>query len=633
MDFFSRQDSARRTTRRLVFLFVLAVLAIMVAMNLVAWFLFGAQSGEVPSFGGWMQNRWFWLTSLLTLGLIVLGSSIRWLQLRGGGKALAKMVGARQVLPDSNDRLEQRLLNVAEEMSIASGTPVPSVYIMDEESGINAFVAGLETSDTILVVTRGTLEQLSRQELQGVVAHEFSHIFNGDMRINVKLISVLAGILILGQTGEFLMHALRFGQIGRASSRSRDSGGAGIIAALFLLGIAMMVLGYIGIFFGRLIKAGISRQREYLADASAVQYARDNEGIAGALIKIRGSSQGALLENRHAEETSHMCFGQPIRMNLNSLLATHPPLDARIKALKPDWQPDQPSTTRDAPPASGEMPAQAAGFAGAPDALVDSVGNPSPAHRQYAAGLIAGLPAPLRQAARQTHAQSSSRHLVLALLLTDNHDHREPLLQEIEATLGTGQALEVARLMTPLGQVQRRQRLALIDLAIPSLRRLSDTDAAALLKLMKSLIRQDQQITPFEYLLYSLLRKALGDSSGRDRRSLRSWKGLESEIALIVSSVLDAGGEAAEKQQQAFEAAMASFGFTGVRWQAQGFEAEKIHRALSRLSRLSPLLKKPLLTTLADCARQDGILRVEEIELIRAIAEHLDCPMPPALQQ
>jgi Zn-dependent protease with chaperone function len=324
--FFENQHLARRNTKLLVLMYVLAVIGVIFAVDLVLAGLY-AWSIDLPP---QMQHLGlaarlkivptaiYVLGGLATAVVILAVSGWNMTQLSSGGKAVAEMVGARRIPPDTGDPLERRLVNVVEEMSIASGVRVPAVYVMDGEQGINAFAAGYEVSDSILAVTRGTLETLNRDELQGVIGHEFSHILNGDMRLNIRMIGVLAGIVFIGSAGNFLLRSLRGGS---------DNKGA---APIFAAGLALMLIGYIGLFFARLIKAAVSRQREFLADASSVQFTRNPDGIAGALDQIEVSATGALIANRRAEDLSHMFFGQGIRVVLSGLFDTHPPLEERI---------------------------------------------------------------------------------------------------------------------------------------------------------------------------------------------------------------------------------------------------------------------------------------------------------------
>lgn len=314
MTFYEHQHKARRKTGVLFGYFLLAVLLIVVAVNAVVYLtLYASDSMNVITPKQWFSTPLCWGTALITLTVIAGGSLFRYFKIRSGGDAIAIMAGGRFVSPETSNRLEKRLLNVAEEMAIASGTHVPRVYLLEQEQGINAFVAGYDANNTVLAVTQGALQNLTRDELQGVIGHEFSHVLNSDTRINLHLIAMLAGILLIGQIGESLLHS------GRFARRDRNASGN------FVLGLALMAIGYIGLFFGRLIKAAISRQREFLADASAIQFTRNPFGIGGALFKIGQLNQRSHLTSNHAEEMSHMCFGETLKVNFASLLATHPP--------------------------------------------------------------------------------------------------------------------------------------------------------------------------------------------------------------------------------------------------------------------------------------------------------------------
>ena len=312
MNFFERQAQARRNTTRLVILFALAVAGIVVAVDLGVLLVFGGDPVMLA------------LSTLLALGVIGIGSLYRVASLRGGGEPIAQQMGGVPVPEDTTDLHLRRLRNVVEEMSIASGVPVPKIYVMEHEAGINAFAAGYSPSDAVIAVTRGALDRLNRDELQGVVAHEYSHILNGDMRLNIRLIGVLFGILMLGLIGrKILQHG----------GRVRGRGAMPVLVGAL---IALLV-GYVGLFFGRMIKAGVSRSREVLADASAVQFTRQTSGLAGALKKIGGLHDGArLAERADAEEVSHMLFGDGI--GLRGLFSTHPPLLQRIQALEPSFK-------------------------------------------------------------------------------------------------------------------------------------------------------------------------------------------------------------------------------------------------------------------------------------------------------
>ncbi|MGZ5577178.1 MAG: M48 family metallopeptidase, partial [Methylobacter sp.] len=335
MNFFQSQDNARRQTRSLILMFILAVIAIVAAVNLVIAMLIintGNEAGAatLPDFN-WVMNNLALVAgvSASTIGFISLSSLYKIASLSAGGGKVARSLGATLITAENKDPLRRRLYNVVEEMAIASSIPMPEVYVLEREPGINAFAAGFTTGDAAVTVTRGTLEMLTRDELQGVIGHEFSHILNGDMRLSTRLMGILFGILVIGLIGRAVLNSTRYGTI-RSDNSRRDN-----TAAIYLAGLGLFLIGYIGVFFGQMIKAAVSRQREFLADASAVQFTRQTQGIAGALKKIAAAQQGSELQTVDAEEVSHMLFATG--MSFSSLWATHPPLLQRIKALEPNF--------------------------------------------------------------------------------------------------------------------------------------------------------------------------------------------------------------------------------------------------------------------------------------------------------
>ena len=345
MDFFEHQDAARRRTGWLIFYFILAVVAIVVAIYFVVLIalVFIGDSGRSGSPNPYMQTPWhpdlFALVALATIGVILLSSLYKTSQLAAGGEAVALMMGGRLIDRQTRDLAERRLLNVVDEMALASGTPVPPVYVMDNEPSINAFAAGHQPGDAVIGVSHGCLEYLNRDELQGVMAHEFSHILNGDMRMNLRLVGILYGILVIAMIGWFVLRSMPFS--GRSSRNNKDSGGA--IAVILAIGIGLLVIGSVGLFFGKLIKSAVSRQREYLADASAVQFTRLPDGIAGALKKIGGRPETSKIKDAHAEEISHMFFGSAFGSLNFQFFATHPPLVERIQKSTPPSTASSPS--------------------------------------------------------------------------------------------------------------------------------------------------------------------------------------------------------------------------------------------------------------------------------------------------
>src|ERR1035437_9774750 len=355
MDFFAQQQSARQYTYRLVLLLLAAVIAVTAVTDLLVTL------GTALIFD---RHDLPWLFHQLLVGtmLIAILIAARWrqYQLRGGGDSIAKMVNARQIMPDTANIDERRLLNVVDEMSIASGVTAPSVWVMDKELGINTFAAGYSANQSVLVVTQGMLTQLNRDELQGIIGHEFSHILNGDMLLNVRLISVLAGIGVIGRAGlvgislVVAIPAALYAVVCFLGSKVNDlifrMGWRTIfllplmpvlfllplgllyvaiiveemqVTPLVMLGALIFAVGYMGVFYGRSVRAAVSRRREFLADASSVQFTRNPDGLVSALEKIR-HSEGSVIGNAYADEMSHMFFSQAISPNIfKGWFATH----------------------------------------------------------------------------------------------------------------------------------------------------------------------------------------------------------------------------------------------------------------------------------------------------------------------
>lgn len=631
--FFQRQASARRNTSVLVALFLVAVTLITLAVCVVGYFVTRSESSGL-AFHHWLLSQHGLLTAAAVVLLIGGGSLVRWVDLAGGGERVAKMVGAREIDPDTRDADERKLRNIVEEMAIASGVTVPTLYVMDQETGINAFVAGYSPGQAVMVVTHGALTQLTRDELQGVVAHEFSHIFNGDMRLNVRLIAILAGILMLGQIGGFLLRAGSF----RSSRSSRDGRGQ---AAIGLIGLALLIIGYIGVFFGRLIQAAVSRQRETLADASSVQFTRNPEGIAGALFKI-GLKGGYLDTTSHASDMNHMCFGESARMKLSSLLASHPPIEKRIHAIQPGMLARLRSRLRDTeaapgplhtrqPSASAERPAQASGFAGTPaSGFSRQVGSASAAGEYYAVDLLANLPATFRSL---LYTRAGAVQLCYALLLYSlPRSEQDAALARIDAhpLLGPQRDL-LDKFLPTLERQGERLRFPALELAMPALRKLDSDERAGLQAAVGNLIRADRKVSLFELAMSSFLNRHLAADSQRVVPvTHRNYKAVLPALRVLMSLLARAGAENGHGAEALYQQAMAGFASSeGESQLAPRVSLKELQEALHTLNRLSPLLKPAVIDACGHCVTHDGRVDTAEYEVMRLVADQLDCPMPP----
>lgn len=641
-DFFDRQDAARRQTARLLVLFAGAVALIVGGVYLVATLVVGANAPNAAAFS---PSR-FALVATLVLLTITSGSLYKISALRDGGDAVARMLGGRLLDPDRADLAERRLLNVVDEMALAAGTPVPPVYVLDDEPGINAFAAGFTPGDAVVAVSKGALGRLTRDELQGVVGHEFSHILNGDMRLNLRLIGLVHGILVIALTGQVLLRVVSQGRLGRGGGKDRG----GVVLALVVTGVGLLVVGWVGVLLGRVIRCAISRQREFLADASSVQFTRNPEGLAGALKKIGGFSAGSLLRSPNAEQASHMFFALGVP-SLTGLLATHPPLAERVRRLDPTFDGAFPDAAGpDGDPDDDRATAYLAALADRPApssrpqvipldpiAAVASVGSPTVAHVGYASDLIGGLPPALAAAAREAF---SARAVVYALLLDPSEEVRREQVARLADSAEAGTADEVLRLLPLVATLGEDARLPLVDLTFPALRRLSEGQYRTFRGNVDALVQADRRVSLFEYTLLRMLLRHLDRAFSRRRPPRVRYETLDgvfSACSVLVSTLARLGHQKGPGVARAFEAGMARLqqNHPGERVVALADPVDcslgAVDRALDRLAQAAPSVKRRVLDACAGCIAADGVVTPAEAELLRAIADSLDCPMPPIL--
>ena len=643
--FFEHQEAARRSTTLLVLLFVCAVIGIIallyaVAVGLTAQPVVDAYGQTTSAELNWRQPQLLAQVTLGTLAVVLGGSLYKVAQLSsGGGAVVAQQLGGQLLTSDTRDRDGRKLLNVVEEMAIASGTPTPPVYLLDEEDGINAFAAGFTPSDAVIGVTRGCMRHLSREELQGVIAHEFSHILNGDMRINIRLMGFIHGILLLGIIGYFLLRSSMFAGGGRRGGR--DNSGLIMLAA----GIGLMIAGFVGTFFGNLIKASVSRQRECLADASAVQFTRNPVGLAGALKKIAGLDVGSALTSAAAPEASHMFFSRGLRNGLQSLFDTHPPIEERIARLDPSFQidasaakqsPSGSSATTAAPAAamglSSAQPPPAAALAIEPaDTAIESIGAPTPAHLDHAQNLVRQWPATLTEACREPHG---ARGVFYALLIDQENPVQERQLERLDQFAEAGIAQETRRWLPIIHELGPAQRLPIVDLALPALRRLSRQQYQSFRENTQALVEADHRIELFEWTLQRILLAHLAPHFEKVRRPTRRKKlpSLAKETSLVLCVLARLGNSDEQAMHKAFQDGAAELKPIRLEWLSEDrCDLAALDRALNRLTRATPTTAQQILRAAAACVASDRVVAESEAEVIRALADSLDCPMPPLL--
>jgi Zn-dependent protease with chaperone function/uncharacterized tellurite resistance protein B-like protein len=648
MDFFERQDQARRNTKLLVVYFILGVAMLILAVYAATLAIFTGVASrhhhvydEQVQMAVWNPQLFFG-AALGTLAVIALGSGFKTLELAQGGSTVATMLGGRLVDPATSDPDERKLRNVVEEMAIAAGVPVPQIYLLPDEHGINAFAAGHSTSDAVVAVTGGAIKLLTRDELQGVIGHEFSHILNGDMRLNLRLMGVIFGILCLAVIGRVLLYTR-----GRSSKDKNP---------LPLLGLALLVIGWIGVFFGRLIQAAVSRQREFLADASSIQFTRNPAGLAGALRKIGGLSFGSKLQAAHAEEASHMFFGNGMGESFFHLMDTHPPLAERIRAIDPSFDGTFPPvsfaeadrvTSRVSPPPQRSplpfpfpgLPRGQAGMAGfappviAAQTMMTSAGTPTSAHLRYAEGLRVSIPASLQAAAREGLGAST---LVYALLLSDDDATRGKQLDELAAATSAAVRQETLRVLPEVQAVATHAKLPLIDLAIPGLRHLSPAQFQQFRAAVQKLVVSDGEIDLFEYVMQKIVLRHLEPYFLQARKPVIQYyaiKPLAADCAVLLSALAHLGQDEPAKIQFAFQQGAQLLSYAAqvplTLTTAEECDLEQVDSALNRLCQAVPQIKKNMLNACVQTVAADGVIQEMEAELLRAIADTLDCPIPP----
>ncbi len=648
MDFFGAEQRARKRTARLLVLFGFAVVSTIAAgylATVAGLHMAGGAGGRygyarMPGDGGELQ---LWqpgvlaLVSAGTLAVIGLASLYKWSEMSSGGAAVAESVGGRRLDPHSTEPRERQLLNVVEEMAIAAGLPVPAVYVLDDEAGINSFAAGLTTSDAVVTVTRGALEKLTRDELQGVVGHEFSHILNGDMRMNMRVSAIIFGILVIGLAGRATLWGMRYGRVGS----SRGKGGGGVVAIL-AIGLALLIIGYAGYFFGKLIQASLSRQREFLADASAVQFTRNPAGVTGALKKIGGYAIGSSLDTHRASEISHFFFAQAFASNFGGLWATHPPLDVRIRAIDPSFDgkfPEPPEVVdvskqpwSSVPHMPRQAPApspQAALAFGA--ALAAAAGTLTPEATAGARAILEQIPTPIRTAARSPH---DAPILLYGLLLDNDEVVRKAQLAKVAASDGADALHALQQLDPALRQLKPEHRLPALQLALPALKALPPTALGTFAGTLDDLVQAGGRVTPFDFALQRLVLREL--AVNRDPSAgvaqVYSFQAVAGEISVVLSALAHASSEDAAEASRAFGEGAAQLKLLDGRislLSAADSGLVQLDGALNRLAGASGPIKQRLLVASAHVVSADGVVLTAEAELIRAIAASLDVPVPP----
>lgn len=652
MDFFGYQDAARRRSWMLLFYYIIAVSLLVLLTHAAVIGCFFLPKLTVGEFDAkpLIYHFFKWEPFLISASgvlIIVLGGTLwKIYRLRKGGFIVALALGGEPVMPETQDPYERRALNITEEMAIAAGVPVPTLYILNDEEGINAFAAGYTLQDAVVGITRGCAQKLSRDELQGVIAHEFSHILNSDMRLNIRLIGILQGILglyIIGRTLLNFSPRRRYSSgysysdgYGSVDNRRRGGGGGGQLMAF---GFALVVIGSVGALFARIIQSAISRQREFLADASAVQFTRNPDGIASALKKIGGFKTGSRLRSGHTAEASHMFFSEGLSGFFTSLFSTHPPLKTRISRLDPHFKGEFPKLSSDFQTNVGEEAIsrlvsapkeEVSHISVTPDSIINSIGTITSNSYAKAQELIWALPESVKEAA---HDLYGAQAVIILLLLSPEPTLRQKELDLLETRIHSGAFSKLLEIEPFAPHIKLPQRLPLLDLAASALRRLSPEGYQQFNESLTELIQADSKLSNFEFILITILHHTVERQIFELPTRQTTFNSIElvlNEIAVLLSALANAGTDRELIATQCFDAGLeelaAKYGATHL--PPSLCEPRLVAQALDKLSEASPELKKRIISACVRTMSLDGRIVVGEAELLRAICESLDCPLP-----
>ena len=661
MDFFEHQKTAKTNTLWLSVLFAGAVTLIILLIYGVVLCV-AAYQQQVSTASGvarsapaaefsWWHTELFLTSAGGTLFVVLLGTACKTWSLAGGGTAMAESLGGRQLNRSTTDPAESKLLNVVDEMAIASGIPCPPVYLLDDENGINAFAAGDRPDNAVIGVTKGCLDTLDRDELQGVMAHEFSHIFNGDMKLSLRMMGLLHGIWWIGLAGLTLIRNLpQVTYLPETHEKDPVKTGLEILWAIF--GLVLFLIGSVGVFFARLIKAAVSRQREFLADAAAVQFTRNPDGIAGALKKIGGLEYGARLHSPKAEEASHLFFGNAFK---GQWFATHPPLIERIRRIEPGFEgqfsrvahskTSHSDNSLISQLASGnqvspsEVPAdtapstlgQAANVRFDMEAAIARVGTLLPENLQQAQKVQSQIPQTLRTLTQDSFGACVT---VYSLLLDRNADIRKRQIASLAKHAQGSVLREMKRHWSAFRQLSAETKLPLVELAMPALKQLTSEQYQGFQKNLNRLISADNDIQLFEFLLRRTVLshlKTLHDATRRKQRP-KSVTQVHAAAADLISALATAGHS---DRQLAVTALQQSMHSLSPSWNANPqtdhdgrIDFVAADRGLTLLSDTTLNIKQRILRACAVCIEHDGQTTPDELLLLRVIGEALGLPMP-----
>lgn len=671
MDFFAHQDRARKLTRWLVFYYVLAVLLVLIALNLI--FIGVFETIVIPAYvdeDAIQQGRDVallaqviaWVTGIATL-VIVGGTGVRLSQVSSmTGGQVAESFGGRQILPGTTNFQEKQLLNIIEEMSIAAGIAVPQVFVLEGEESLNAFAAGWSENEAAVAVTQGSLNYLNRDELQGLIAHEFSHILNGDMKLDMRLVGVVFGLELIFLIGWFIFRIILNGSSLRVSNDDDNKKGGGGIIVILLIALAVAVIGLIGKTAADIIRAAISRQKEYLADASAVQFTRNPEGIGYTLIKIGVLNNDIPLQSANAAACGHFFFTSIFKSNFwTHLWDSHPPLDKRIQRILPGYNGEIPQRVREE-------------ISNPPGLRVDNQSsaeetNPksASARRRFVRGLALGTltggeqippeaafvkqgvssespkPASLLQSAgikarsaltEQQYALIDSnlrdiygvQTIFYALLLDSSEEIRKIQIRLLQQNAPDNLIRETLRRVELVSQLPPEEKIVTAELGIPAIKLMSVNQYNVFKKNIAALTEADKKIDLFEFSLRMMIIGRLDSyfNVNKPYKIISQFNEIANEFAAALGYIAWQGAENSEEAIQAYAAAINAVNLNIPIPEQKACSLSSFAAALKKLQHANSTIKNQLITALSCCVNYDGKITPREKELIFSIKASLN---------
>jgi Zn-dependent protease with chaperone function len=644
MDFFSQQEESRRQSHKIIWRFILANILIATVLNFAiqAVYIVGIAGGtskkQYPVHSTILEStlqqlldwRPFVIVNIIVFLIIGTAALLKFRSLASSGGAVAQMLGGQKVTHDSPDPLEKRLVNIVDEMSIASGLPVPEVYVLQGQDGINAFASGPTPERSAVAVTRGAIERLSRDELQGVVAHEFSHIIHGDVRLNIRLAAYIYGLLILVGVGNILL------ELSRGRSYSNSSRKA--FMPLLMMGIVIVGIGTLGKVLSVLMSAAISRNREYLADATAVQLTRNAAGLAGALKKIGGYQFGSSIDSRDADGVAHFFLADAKRLSLfDRFASTHPPLMDRIKKLDPTFNgelPDSASIELQTVSSSEGISALQGGSISVNAAHAhsrNSIESPSVLINPTKELISSSWMPPLAVTSR-LQKLGHPELMVYAMLMGRDPITKAKQVEIIAESLAGG---DLEKEMGSAAALDINQKLSLMLMAIPLIQGSSKDRLSKLQGVVKRLVEADGHTTLFELLSMILIHFSLqGDTvglsllGGRSDESIQRYK---TPLQVITSIFALCSSEKISEQQAAFEKGKKILSLTFDQLGTQQLGIDRILWSIDQMRNSSPKVRKALMDALFEISHSNEVISPHEQAFLRLSAMLLRMPLPAAI--